>query len=229
MALKSRILVVDDEPDVREVIQLNLGKEGFQVTTAPDGESALTLLLEQPHDAAIVDVMMPGMDGLALCRAIRQNPTLRNLPILILTARDSEMDEIIGLEVGADDFVSKSTSPRLMATRLKTLLRRPLVTETEEKLTFGTLTIDRARRDVRSPQGPLNLTTLEYTLLLLLAEHSDRVFTRNELISGAWGEEVVVTERTVDVHIKNLRRKLGPDGKLIETLRGVGYRVRQTD
>lgn len=228
MVKRPRILVVDDEVDVREVIQLNLGKEGFEVIAAPDGESALDLLRSEPYDAAIVDVMMPGMDGLALCRAIRQDPEIRNLPVLLLTARDSEMDQIIGLEVGADDFISKSASPRLITTRLKTVLRRH--DQPEEKpgdLTFGTLVFDLNRREVLGPSGPLALTTREYALLQLLAEHPNRVFTRDDLLSRIWGDDVVVTERTVDVHIKNLRQKIGADGDLIETVRGVGYRVRR--
>ncbi len=230
MTQKPHILVVDDEADVREVIQLNLGREGFLVTTAATGQSALDLLREKPFDAAILDVMMPGMDGLALCRAIRQDPQLRPMPILLLTARDSEMDQIIGLEVGADDFISKSASPRLISTRLKAVLRRkePLA-ESSDRFTFGSLTIDRSRQEVHDTAGPLSLTTMEYALLLLLAENPNRVFTRGDLLARVWGDEVVVTERTVDVHIKNLRQKIGENGDLIETVRGVGYRVRRTD
>jgi DNA-binding response OmpR family regulator len=231
MVTRPRILVVDDELDVREVVQLNLGKEGFEVIAAADGESALDLLRSEPYDAAIVDVMMPGMDGLALCRAIRQDPALRTLPVLLLTARDSEMDQIIGLEVGADDFISKSASTRLITTRLKAALRRhDQQKEVAGDLTFGTLNFDLDRREVLGPGGPLALTTREYALLQLLAENPNRVFTRDDLLSRVWGDEVVVTERTVDVHVKNLRQKIGADGDLIETVRGVGYRVRrQTD
>ena len=230
MTQKAHILVVDDEADVREVIQLNLGREGFSVTTAGDGQSALDLLREKPFDAAILDVMMPGMDGLALCRAIREDPHLRPMPILLLTARDSEMDQIIGLEVGADDFISKSASPRLISTRLKAVLRRKgPIKEGIDRLTFGTLTIDRSRQEVKDSTGALPLTTMEYGLLLLLAETPTRVFTRQDMLARVWGDEVVVTERTVDVHIKNLRQKIGDNGDLIETVRGVGYRVRRTD
>jgi two-component system alkaline phosphatase synthesis response regulator PhoP len=142
MIYKPRILVVDDEADVREVVQLNLMREGFDVATAPEGETALEQLRQGSFDAAVVDVMMPGMDGLALCRAIRQEPRLRNLPVLILTARDSEMDQIIGLEVGADDFISKSASPRLITTRIKAILRRHEQQEEETAtLVFGTLAL----------------------------------------------------------------------------------------
>ncbi|UCD37737.1 MAG: response regulator transcription factor [Fidelibacterota bacterium] len=223
------ILVVDDEADVREVVQLNLSREGFEVETAPDGQTALEMLRAKSFDAAIVDVMMPGMDGLALCRAIRQDVRLRRLPILLLTARDSEMDQIIGLEVGADDFISKAASPRLITTRLKTALRRHApMAGGEETLSFGTLTLDLDRREVLGPEGPISLTTREYSLLLLLAEHPNRVFTRADLLSQVWGDQVVVTERTVDVHVKNLRQKIGENGDLIETVRGVGYRVRRS-
>jgi len=224
-----RILVVDDEADVREVVQLNLSREGFDVETAPDGQTALEMLRAKSFDAAIVDVMMPGMDGLALCRAIRQDARLRRLPILLLTARDSEMDQIIGLEVGADDFISKAASPRLITTRLKTALRRHTQTAGGgETLSFGTLTLDLDRREVLDPEGPVSLTTREYALLLLLAENPNRVFTRADLLSRVWGDQVVVTERTVDVHVKNLRQKIGENGELIETVRGVGYRVRRS-
>lgn len=229
MIQRHRILVVDDEADVREVVQLNLAKEGFDVETAPDGESALKLLQEGTLEAAIVDVMMPGMDGLELCRAIRQDPRLRSLPVLILTARDSEMDHIIGLEVGADDFISKSASPRLISTRIKAMLRRHEQQAAETGfLAFGTLAIDLARREVQGPEGPVSLTTREFALLQLLAENPNRVFSRDDLLSRVWGD-VVVTERTVDVHLKNLRQKIGANSELIETVRGVGYRVRRTD
>lgn len=226
--LKPHILVVDDETDVCEVIQLNLTREGFSVTTAEDGQSALERLKEAAFDAAILDVMMPGMDGLDLCRAIRQDRNLRRLPILLLTARDSEVDQIVGLEVGADDFISKSASPRLITTRLKAVLRRAAkAVEVREIVKFGTLTIDRSRQEVNDPDGPVSLTSREYALLLLLAENPNRVFTRGDLLAIIWGDDVVVTERTVDVHIKNLRQKIGENGDLIETVRSVGYRVRR--
>ncbi len=227
MPVKSHILVVDDEADVREVVQLNLRREGYAVSTSDDGAAALEALRKSHFDAAIIDVMMPGMDGLTLCREIRQDPRLTALPILLLTARDSEMDQIIGLEVGADDFVSKSASPRLITTRLKTLLRRSQQEESAgDSLTFGTLVLDRQRREVRSPDGPVPLTSMEYDLLLLLAENPQRVFTREDLLTAIWNE-VIVNDRTVDVHIKNLRQKIGAEGSLIETVRGVGYRVRR--
>lgn len=232
MSDEIRILVVDDEDDVRDVIQLNLNREGYSVTTAPDGKTALKMLGESRYDAAILDVMMPGMDGLDLCRAIREDKSIHNLPVLLLTARDSEMDQIIGLEVGADDFISKSASPRLIATRLKNVLRRQTQSaqvNTEDFVTFGSLTIDRLRQEVKGPDGTIALTTREFALLGLLADNSMRVFTRSDLLSKVWGDDVIVTERTVDVHIKNLRQKIGDAGNLIETVRGVGYRVRRDD
>ena len=227
MPVKSHILVVDDEADVREVVQLNLRREGYAVSSAEDGAAALEALRKSHFDAAIIDVMMPGMDGLTLCREIRKDGRLATLPILLLTARDSELDQIIGLEVGADDFVSKSASPRLITTRLKTLLRRSQQEESKgDSLVFGTLVLDRQRREVRSPDGPVPLTSMEYDLLLLLAENPQRVFTREDLLTAIWNE-VIVNDRTVDVHIKNLRQKIGAEGALIETVRGVGYRVRR--
>lgn len=227
MPVKSHILVVDDEADVREVVQLNLRREGYAVSSAEDGAAALEALRKRHFDAAIIDVMMPGMDGLTLCREIRKDGRLATLPILLLTARDSELDQIIGLEVGADDFVSKSASPRLITTRLKTLLRRSQQEESKgDSLVFGTLVLDRQRREVRSPDGPVPLTSMEYDLLLLLAENPQRVFTREDLLTAIWNE-VIVNDRTVDVHIKNLRQKIGAEGSLIETVRGVGYRVRR--
>ena len=229
MSMKPHILVVDDEADVREVVQLNLGREGYEVTTAVDGQEGLEMLKGAPFDAAVIDVMMPGMDGLTLCREIRQDPNLRQLPILLLTARDTETDQIIGLEVGADDFVSKSASPRLIASRLKNLLRRTRQTgDDASSLKFGRLIIDSSRREVRRDGKPVPLTALEYDLLNLLARNRQRVFTREDLLEAVW-DEVVVNDRTVDVHIKNLRQKIRPDGDLIETVRGVGYRVRRTD
>ena len=227
MPVKSHILVVDDEADVREVVQLSLRREGYAVSSAEDGAAALEALRKSHFDAAIIDVMMPGMDGLTLCREIRKDGRLATLPILLLTARDSELDQIIGLEVGADDFVSKSASPRLITTRLKTLLRRSQQEESEgDSLVFGTLVLDRQRREVRRPDGPVPLTSMEYDLLVLLAENPQRVFTREDLLTAIWNE-VIVNDRTVDVHIKNLRQKIGAEGALIETVRGVGYRVRR--
>ncbi len=228
MATNPHILVVDDEADVREVIQLNLVREGYEVATAPDGQAALDLLRAKPFAAVIVDVMMPGMDGLALCRAIREDPQLRELSVLLLTAKDSELDQIVGLEVGADDFISKSASPRLIATRVKAALRRfDQRAKGEPGLAFGTLTIDRQRKEVLGPEGKQPLTAFEFSMLLALAENPRRLISRREMLSQEWGDAVVVTERTVDVHIKNLRQKIGANGELIETVHGVGYRVRR--
>jgi DNA-binding response OmpR family regulator len=227
---KPHILVVDDEADVRDVIRMNLEREGFSVSCAADGPEALDMLSRDTFEAAILDVMMPGMDGLALCRSIREDNALRGLPIMLLTARDSEMDQIIGLEVGADDFLSKSASPRLITTRIKAMLRRTeKIDEQSDSLQFGSLHIDLLRQEIRDKDGPISLTTREFALLQLFAENPSRVFSRQDLLGRIWGDDVIVTERTVDVHLKNLRKKIGAEGNLIETVRGVGYRVRRID
>ena len=227
---KPNILVVDDEADVRDVIQMNLEREGFSVSSAASGQEALEILSREKFDAVILDVMMPGMDGLALCRTIREDNTLHGLPVMLLTARDSEMDQIIGLEVGADDCLSKSASPRLITTRIKAMLRRTEKIEKQtDSLQFGSLHINLLRQEVSGKEGPINLTIREFALLQLFAEHPSRVFSRQDLLGRIWGDDVIVTERTVDVHLKNLRKKIGADGNLIETVRGVGYRVRRLD
>ena len=225
--MTARVLVVDDIPANVKLLDARLTAEYFDVVGAYSGREALAICARERIDVVLLDVMMPGMDGLTLCREIRKDPRLSTVPVLLLTARDSEMDQIIGLEVGADDFVSKSASPLLIATRLKSLLRRAQQEDTNgDILAFGALLLDRQRREVRNPAGPVPLTSLEYDLLLLLVENPQRVFTREDLLRAIWNE-VVVNDRTIDVHIKNLRQKIGADGALIETVRGVGYRVRR--
>ena len=221
------VLVVDDEPDLVELLQYALETEGFRVLTAADGVAALQIAEAEKPDLVVVDIMMPRMDGIALTEQIRERAALRLTPILMLTARTEERDEILGLEAGADDYLPKPVSPRRLVSRVKALLRRG--TREEAALTTQVrvhdLVIDRDRYLVeREATGQtFRLPRKEFELLFFLASHPGRVFERDELLSAVWGANVVVVDRTVDVHVRKIREKIGSD--YIETVKGVGYRL----
>ena len=221
------VLVVDDEPDLVELIQYALETEGYRVLTAADGVTALQTAEAERPDLVVLDVMMPRMDGLALTEQIRQRAALRLTPILMLTAKTGERDEIAGLGAGADDYLPKPVSPRRLVSRVRALLRRGT---REEEATTSTvrvhdLVVDRDRYLVeRHDTGEtFRLPRKEFELLFFLASHPGRVFERDELLSAVWGPHVVVVDRTVDVHVRKIREKIGSD--YIETVKGVGYRL----
>jgi two-component system, OmpR family, alkaline phosphatase synthesis response regulator PhoP len=224
---KGKILVIDDETDLIELVRYNLEKEGYAVVGAGDGESGVALIGREKPDLVIVDLMLPGMDGLEVCRLLRQKPETAQIPILMLTAKSSETDRIIGLELGADDYVTKPFSPRELAARVKALLRRSSgIRKQEALMRHGDLSIDSASHEVRIGNRSIDLTATEYRLLQFLITHPGFVYSRSALIDGALGRDITVLERTIDVHIMSLRKKLGKCGERIETIRGFGYKFR---
>lgn len=227
-----RILIVDDEKDLVELVSYNLKKEGFLVEPSYDGEDTLKRLKNQHFDLLILDLMLPGMDGLEILRIIRSDSRLSSLPVLILTAKGEEFDRVLGLELGSDDYVTKPFSPRELVARVKALLRRASKeskeTEKEDLIKIGELEIDRARYSVRIKDKDIKLSTTEFKLLLYLAKRRGRIFTREQLLDAVWGNEVYVEPRTVDVHIRRLRAQIEENPanpKYIKTKRGVGYYI----
>ena len=222
---KGTVLVIDDEKDLIELVRYNLDKEGFQVISALDGEAGLALATTELPDAVVVDLMLPGIDGLEVCRRLRTGERTAKIPVIMLTAKASESDRVVGLELGADDYVTKPFSPRELAARLKAVLRRTTPQQAPpDLLRRGGLTIDLARHEVACDGEPVTLTATEFRLLQFLAGRPGRVFSRSEIIDGVLGREVAVLDRTVDVHVMSLRRKLGGCGDWIETVRGFGYK-----
>ena len=219
------ILVVDDEADIAELVCVNLEKNGFKTRRCPDGEQAMQALEDRLPDLVVLDVMMPGIDGLEVCRRIRARERTAALPVLMLTARAEEMDKVLGLEMGADDYLAKPFSPREMVARVRALLRRsgPQSPATTAKKS-GVLEIDRERFEVRVKGKKVELTALEFQLLDFLAARPERVATRDLMLEEVWGMDSEAQTRTVDVHVRRLRKKLGPAAKYIQTLRGLGYK-----
>ena len=219
------VLVVDDEPIVRDVVVRYLQRDGFETLVAGDGDTARTLIEQTPPELVVLDVMLPGTDGLALCKWIRARG---DLPVIMLTARGDEADRIVGLELGADDFVTKPFSPRELAVRVQTVLRRatPAAT-TAKRLVFDGLSIDPATREVELDGSLLRLTAKEFDLLFFLASNPRRVFSRDQLMGRVWGYEAAVDTGTVTVHVRRLRAKIERDPSApqrLETVWGVGYR-----
>jgi two-component system, OmpR family, alkaline phosphatase synthesis response regulator PhoP len=227
---RSNILIIDDEKDLIELVRYNLEKEGYRVTSACDGESGLTAAMQTLPDLIIIDLMLPGIDGLEVCRRLRSESRTAQIPMLMLTAKSAEADRIVGLELGADDYVTKPFSPRELAARIKAILRRAGQQSSDESgkvLRRDGLTIDLSRCEAHCDEQNPDLTATEFRLLHLLALHPGRVYTRSELIDGALGKDVAVTDRTIDVHINGLRKKMANYGDRIETVRGFGYRFRE--
>jgi two-component system phosphate regulon response regulator PhoB len=225
---RGRILVIDDELDLIELVRYNLEKEGFTVQSAQDGESGLARAIRELPDLIVVDLMLPGVDGLDVCRSLRFDKRTARIPIIMLTAKSEESDRILGLELGADDYVTKPFSPRELVARIKAVLRRTSAPQAEsEIIQRGSLIIDLTRRAVSCAGDSISLTATEFRLLQFFATRPGRVFSRSELIDGVLGRDVVVEDRTIDVHITGLRKKLGGCGDWIETVRGFGYRFRE--
>jgi two-component system, OmpR family, alkaline phosphatase synthesis response regulator PhoP len=226
-----RILVVDDERDILELVEYNLQKEGFAVTCVASGEEAVAAARARLPDLVVLDLMLPGVDGLEVCRRLRTEPTTRHIPIVMLTAKGGEADIVAGLELGAADYVTKPFSPRVLTARLRAVLRRDEEADREAVLRVGPLTIHPGKHHVTTGSGAIDLTAAEFRILHFLARRPGWVFTRQQLVEAAQGDDSFVsdrfvTDRSIDVHIVSLRRKLGPDGALIETVRGVGYRLK---
>jgi two-component system, OmpR family, alkaline phosphatase synthesis response regulator PhoP len=230
MPMPKSILVVDDEADILQLLRYNLEKEGYLVRTASNGRQALESAGEGALDLVVLDVMMPELDGFDVCRELRAMPMHRHTPIMFLTARVGELDEVLGLELGADDYVLKPISPRVFVARVRSIMRRSTETvKTEtlvmpEVLTVGDLEINRQNYTVKINGQETFFPKKEFELLAFLASNRGKVFPRETLLNRIWGENVYVVDRTVDVHISKIREKLGARGELIETVKGVGYR-----
>jgi DNA-binding response OmpR family regulator len=225
MSVMTTVLVVDDEPIVRDVVVRYLKREGFDTLEAGDGDTARELIERSPPELVVLDLMLPGTDGLALCRWIRSHG---ELPVIMLTARGEEADRIVGLELGADDYVTKPFSPRELAARVRTVLRRSSRSAgSAERLSFGRLVIDAGTREVRVDDRLLRLTAKEFDLLFFLASNQRHVFSREQLMARVWGYEAALDTGTVTVHIRRLRAKIELDAakpRHLETVWGVGYR-----
>jgi DNA-binding response OmpR family regulator len=220
------VLVVDDEPIVREVVVRYLAREGYETIEAADGDAARVLMEGSEPDLVVLDVMLPGTDGLALCRWIRARS---ELPVIMLTARGEEADRIVGLELGADDYVTKPFSPRELAARVRSVLRRSgPAGSAVEALSFGDVELERETRDARKSGYPIRLTAKEFDLLWFFASHPRRVFSRDQLMASVWGYQAALDTGTVTVHVRRLREKIEDDPsqpRYLETVWGIGYRL----
>jgi DNA-binding response OmpR family regulator len=222
------ILIIEDERDVVDLLTLNLRKaEGFFITTAADGASGLEKARAEKPAFIILDLMLPRMSGLEVCRTLKSDPETQHMPIMMLTAKAEEIDRIIGLEFGADDYVTKPFSPREVVLRIKAILRRGEGKPAEERLNAGLISIDPSRHRVSVAGKQVHLTSIEFKLLRTLLQRRGRVQARDRLLNDVWGYESIIDTRTVDTHMRRLREKLGKAGNAIETVRGFGYRFRE--
>jgi two-component system alkaline phosphatase synthesis response regulator PhoP len=222
-AEKTKILLVDDEPDILEFMSYNLNKEGFEVFTSTNGKDAIRIATHEKPSLIILDVMMPDLDGIETCRVIRETPDLKEVLIAFLTARSEDYSQIAGFDAGADDYINKPIKPRVLVSRVKALLRRAgKLSGGEEVMEVNGFTIDREKYLIVKDNLQINLPKKEFELIALLASKPGKVFTREDILKSVWGEDVVVGDRTIDVHIRKLREKLGDN--YIRTIKGVGYK-----
>jgi DNA-binding response OmpR family regulator len=229
--VKKNILVVDDEADIRELLRYNLEQEGFSVELVGDGDSALQCLHQKTFDLILLDLMLPGLPGLELCKQLKRDQRMESIPIIMLTAKSSETDIIVGLELGADDYITKPFSPKELVARVKAIFRRvdernrP---ESTSEFRFADLVMDLSRHEVKIDGREVKLTSTEFKILQCLLSKQGHVFSRDELIDFALGRDISVVDRTIDVHITNLRKKIGAYGACVESIRAVGYRFRDS-
>jgi DNA-binding response OmpR family regulator len=226
---KEKILVVDDEEDILELVRFNLVREGYEVFCSQSGEEGVSLAGKELPDLMVLDLMLPGIDGLEVTRRLKRDNTTKNIPVIMLTAKGEEADIVAGLELGADDYVTKPFSPRVLLARIRAVLRRKTGATPEEDviLSVGDLTIHPGRREVLVDGEPVQLTFTEFGILNFLMRRHGWVYTRSQIVDAVRGDDYYVTDRSVDVQIVGLRKKLGHAGKYIETVRGVGYRFKE--
>lgn len=226
---KKKILVVDDEEDILELVGYNLAQEGYEILTESRGERVPSIARSANPDLILLDLMLPDMDGLELCRLLKSYPKTAAIPIVMLTAKAEEVDIVVGLEMGADDYITKPFSPRVLVARVKAVLRRKSKTRGDETsvISIHDLDIDPGRHEVLVKKKPVELTVTEFKILHLLARRPGWVFTRNQMVEAVRGEEYAVTDRAIDVQIVSIRKKLGRYGSVIETVRGIGYRFKE--
>jgi two-component system phosphate regulon response regulator PhoB/two-component system alkaline phosphatase synthesis response regulator PhoP len=224
--LERLVAVVDDEPDILELVSIHLGRAGFEVKTFPDASGFLRFLKRRVPSLVVLDLMLPDTDGLEICKQLKADQRFDAVPIIMLTARGGEADKVLGLELGADDYVTKPFSPRELVARVRAVLRRKKAKEETEKITVGDhIVIDTDKYEVWIHGKKINLTPTEFKLLAFLATNRGRVQTREQILDHLWGNEKAVIDRTVDVHIRNIREKMGKAASLIKNVRGVGYRI----
>lgn len=217
-----KILAVDDEPDILEFVKYNLKKEGYEVITANNGKEAIEMAQAHKPNLILLDIMMPELDGIEVCRRLREKENFQHTIIVFLTARNEDYSEIAGFDVGGDDYITKPIRVRVLVSRLKALLRRRNIEEVNQQLTFGELTIDLEKVVVFIQEREINLAKKEFELLTLLTSRPGKVFTRDEIFNKIWGLDILVGDRTIDVHIRKIREKLGDH--YIKTVKGIGYK-----
>ncbi len=227
----TKVVVIEDEPDILELIEYNLRREGFEVATATSGRAGLSVIGREKPDIVLLDLLLPGLDGLDVCRRLRAVESTRDLPVIMVTARGEESDVVLGLGVGADDYIHKPFSPRELIARVRAVLRRgPMrVGNPDRRVVHGPLVIDPVKHRIKVEGRRLEFTPTEFRLLQFLASHPGRVFTRGQLLDRAVGDRAVVIDRNIDVHVRAVRKKLGPHRGLIRTVRGIGYCFRDEE
>lgn len=222
---KGKILIIEDDAAIQEVLSFNLDRDGYDVVVCPDGREGIELASKLAPDLVILDLMLPTIDGIEVCRTLRSEKATKSLPVLMLTAKSEEADQLVGFTVGADDYVTKPFSVKVLMQRIRVLLnRRQQSSETSDTVKMHGIQLDRFGFQVTCNEEPVPLTPTEFRLLEAMMAQPGRAFTRSDLLSSAVGDETIVLERTIDVHIRSLRQKLGGQAKVIETVRGVGYR-----
>jgi two-component system alkaline phosphatase synthesis response regulator PhoP len=233
MAMKQQhIVIVEDEADIAEVIEYSLSREGFETSSALNGQDGLELAQSVKPDLVLLDLMLPGLDGIEICRELKSDANTRSIPIIMVTAKGDESDIVLGLSMGADDYVTKPFSPKELVARVKAVLRRSSAkpeSADQDRIVLDGVTIDVTRHEVLVDGQSVAFTATELRLLHFLASHPGRVFTRNHLLSRVIGEDVIVIDRNIDVHVRAVRKKLGDHADMIETIRGVGYRFRDRE
>ncbi|HNX52426.1 MAG TPA: response regulator transcription factor [Pontiellaceae bacterium] len=231
-AVKTQILIVEDEEDIRELVRYNLERENFSVTEAESGEAGLKSVAQKKPDLILLDIMLPGKDGLQICRELKKNDAACDIPVVMMTARGEESDIVTGLELGAEDYIVKPFSPKVLVARVKAVLRRKAavpVPDAEDVLSICNIVIHPGRHEVTVGGKPVDLTASEFGILHFLARRPGWVFTRYQIVDAVHGEDYPVTERSVDVQVVGLRKKLKKAGEMIETVRGIGYRFKDEE
>ena len=229
--MDAKILIVEDERDIADLLRYNLQQAGFKTDYVRNGADALQRAIEKTPDLILLDLMLPEVDGMIVCRLLKNDPRTKNIPIVMVTAKDKEKDRVAGLELGADDYITKPFSPREVVLRVSAVLRRIQIgkqTESTKRIETHGVTIDLDKHQVLTQGGPIDLTATEFKLITLFAGSPGRVFTRDILMDVIWGQDYYGIDRTVDTHVSRLRRKLGEFGKHIETVHGVGYRFKES-
>ncbi len=227
-----RIVVIEDEPDILEAIEYNLEREGFRVITATSGDAGLETVIREAPDLVLLDLLLPGIDGLEVCRQLKMDPVTQKIPIIMVSAKGDESDIVLGLGVGADDYVTKPFKPKELIARVRAVLRRGAFRDSEAgngRVVRGKLVVDSARHEAKIDGQSLVLTPTEFRMLHLLASHPGRVFTRDLLVTRVIGDGAAVIDRNIDVHVRSIRKKLGEHRDILDTIRGVGYKFRDEE